>query len=323
MKYSTMTHPTQTYAPELEGIEAAADAIKAGKLVAFPTETVYGLGADATNDLAVAKIFDVKGRPHFNPLIVHLPDIESATPIARLDRHAENLAREFWPGALTLILPRIAGSALSLLASAGLPTVAIRIPAHEGARAFLRAAGCPIAAPSANRSGHISPTTAQHVSEAFGDEVATILDGGPCRIGVESTVLDLSSGDQMLLRPGGVPVEELEQALGRTLPTADVTDYRPRGPGMAGPHYRPSIPLHLDATTHRPGEALLGFGPTEAATLNLSETGDLREAAANLFAHLHALDRGKFSAITAMPIPDHGLGRAINDRLRRAAMPHE
>ncbi len=323
MKYSTMTHPTQTYALELEGIEVAADAIKAGKLVAFPTETVYGLGADATNDIAVAKIFDAKGRPHFNPLIVHLPDLESATDIARFDKHAENLSHEFWPGALTLVLPRIAGSALSLLVSAGLPTVAIRIPAHEGARMFLRAAGCPIAAPSANRSGHISPTTAQHVSEAFGDEVATILDGGPCRIGVESTVLDLSGGDPMLLRPGGVPIEELEQVLGRTLPTADATDNRPRGPGMAGPHYRPSIPLHLDATTHRPGEALLGFGPTEAATLNLSETGDLREAAANLFAHLHALDRGSFSAITAMPIPDHGLGRAINDRLRRAAMPHE
>ena len=321
MKYSTMKHPIQTCALEHEGIEAAADAFKAGKLVAFPTETVYGLGADATNDLAVAKIFDVKGRPHFNPLIVHLPDIESAAPIARFDKHAETLAYEFWPGALTLVLPRLEGTAVSLLASAGLPTVAIRIPAHEGARALLRAAGCPIAAPSANRSGHISPTTAQHVSEVFGDEVAIILDGGPCRIGVESTVLDLSSGDPILLRPGGVAIEELEQQLGRTLPTADLKDNKPRGPGMAGPHYQPSIPLHLDATTLRPGEALLGFGPTEDATLNLSETGDLHEAAANLFAHLHALDRGDFSAIATMPVPDHGLGRAINDRLRRAAVP--
>ena len=277
-----MTDPTQTCALELEGITAAADAIKAGKLVAFPTETVYGLGADATNDLAVAKIFDVKGRPHFNPLIVHLPDLESATAIARFDKRAENLAREFWPGALTLVLPRVAGTTLSLLVSAGLPTVAVRIPAHEGARAFLSEAGCPIAAPSANRSGHISPTTAQHVSEAFGKEVAVILDGGPCRIGVESTVLDLSSGDQMLLRPGGLPVEELEQALGRTLAMAELEDNRPRGPGMAGPHYRPSIPLRLGATTSRPGEALLGFGPTEDATLNLSEAGDLQEAAANL-----------------------------------------
>lgn len=321
MKYSAMTYPTQTCALEPESITTAADAIKAGELAAFPTETVYGLGADATNDLAVAKIFDVKGRPQFNPLIVHLPDLESATAIASFDKQAEKLAREFWPGALTLVLPRVAGTTLSLLVSAGLPTVAVRIPADEGARAFLREAGTPIAAPSANRSGHISPTTAQHVSEAFGNELAVILDGGPCRIGVESTVLDLSSGDPMLLRPGGVPVEVLEQALGRTLATAELENNRPRGPGMAGPHYRPSIPLRLDATTPLPGEALLGFGPTEDATLNLSEAGDLQEAAANLFAHLHALDRVSFSAIAAMSVPDHGLGRAINDRLRRAAVP--
>jgi L-threonylcarbamoyladenylate synthase len=321
MKYSTMTQPTQTCALEPEGITAAADAIKAGKLVAFPTETVYGLGADATNDLAVAKIFDVKGRPQFNPLIVHLPDLKSATALAKFDKQAENLAREFWPGALTLVLPRVAGTTLSLLVSAGLPTVAVRIPAHEGARAFLWEAGCPIAAPSANRSGHISPTIAQHVSEAFGNEIAFILDGGPCRIGVESTVLDLSSGDPMLLRPGGVPVEDLEQSLGGTLAKASVEGIRPRGPGMIGPHYRPSIPLRLDATTSEPGEALLGFGPTEDATLNLSEAGDLQEAAANLFAYLHALDDGSFSAIAATPVPDQGLGRAINDRLRRAAVP--
>ena len=316
-----MTHTPHIHALDPEGITAAADAIKAGELVVFPTETVYGLGADAINDLAVAKIFDAKGRPHFNPLIVHLPDYESATAIASFDKQAEYLAHAFWPGALTLVLPRVAGTTLSLLVSAGLPTVAVRIPASDSARAFLRAARCPIAAPSANRSGHISPTTAQHVSEAFGNEVAIILDGGPCRIGVESTVLDLSSGDPMLLRPGGVPIEELEQALGRTLATAQAEDSRPRGPGMAGPHYRPSIPLHLDATSHRPGQALLGFGPTEAATLNLSKTGDLQEAAANLFAHLHALDCDSFSAIAVMSVPDHGLGRAINDRLRRAAVP--
>jgi len=316
-----MTYVTQTCALEPEGIIAAANAIKEGKLIAFPTETVYGLGADATNDLAVAKIFDVKGRPRFNPLIVHLPDLESASTIAIFDKKAENLAREFWPGALTLVLPRVAGTTLSLLVSAGLPTVAVRIPAHDGARAFLHAAGCPIAAPSANRSGHISPTIAQHVSEALDNEVVIILDGGPCEIGVESTVLDLSDGDPILLRPGGIPVEALEQALGHTLATLNVGINNPRGPGMVGPHYQPSIPLRLDATTFRPDEALLGFGPTENATLNLSEKGNLQEAAANLFAHLHALDQGDFSAIAAMSVPEQGLGRAINDRLRRAAVP--
>lgn len=321
MKYSTMAHPTQICALTPEGITAAADAIKAGTLVAFPTETVYGLGADATNDLAVAKIFGAKERPHFNPLIVHLPDFQSAAAVVDFDEQAEDLAQKFWPGALTLVLPRASRSNLSLLVSAGLPTIAIRVPAHQGALAFLKAAGRPVAAPSANRSGQISPTTAQHVSEAFSTEVAVILDGGPCRIGVESTVLDLSRGDPMLLRPGGVPNEELEQALGRTLATAEMEDSKPRGPGMAGPHYRPSIPLRLDATTSQPGEALLGFGPTDDATLNLSEAGNLQEAAANLFAHLHALDDGSFSGIAAMPVPDHGLGHAINDRLRRAATP--
>jgi L-threonylcarbamoyladenylate synthase len=180
---------------------------------------------------------------------------------------------------------------------------------------------CPVAAPSANRSGRISPTTARHVSEAFGDEVAIILDGGPCWIGVESTVVDLSGGDAVLLRPGGVPVEALEEALGRGLNAIQSDDGKPRAPGMAGPHYRPSVPLRLDATTTRSGEALLGFGPTDSATLNLSTSGELREAAANLFSHLHALDDGRFTAIAVMPVPDHGLGRAINDRLRRAAAP--
>ena len=316
-----MTYVTQICALEPEGITEAANAIKEGKLIAFPTETVYGLGADATNDLAVAKIFEVKGRPRFNPLIVHLPDFESASTIAIFDKKAENLAREFWPGALTLVLPRVVGTTLSLLVSAGLPTVAVRIPAHDGAREFLNAAGCPIAAPSANRSGHISPTIAQHVSEALDNEVVIILDGGPCEIGVESTVLDLSDGDPILLRPGGIPVEALEQALGHTLATLNVEINKPRGPGMVGPHYRPSIPLRLDATTFQPNEALLGFGPTENATLNLSKKGNLQEAAANLFAHLHALDQGDFSAIVAMSVPEQGLGRAINDRLRRAAVP--
>ena len=316
-----MTQTSHIRSLRAESIAVAAEMLKAGELVAFPTETVYGLGADATNDLAVAKIFEAKGRPHFNPLIVHLPDLESAATVALIDQRAEALGREFWPGALTLVLARSPEANLSHLVSAGLPTVAIRIPAHEGARTLLREAACPVAAPSANRSGSLSPTTAGHVGEAFGDEVAIILDGGPCRIGVESTVVDLSGGEAVLLRPGGVPVEVLEEALGQTLTTTQNDDGRPRAPGMAGPHYRPSIPLRLDASRARSGEALLGFGPTDSATLNLSASGDLREAAANLFSHLHTLDDGRFSAIAVMPIPERGLGRAINDRLRRAAAP--
>ncbi len=302
-----------------ESIAAAAALLKSGALVAFPTETVYGLGADATSDLAVAKIFDLKGRPHFNPLIVHLPDLERASAVALFDKRAEALAHRFWPGALTLVLARNPDTNLSHLVCAGLPTVAVRIPAHEGARALLNEAACPVAAPSANRSGRISPTTARHVCDAFGDEIAIVLDGGACRIGVESSVVDLSGSDSVLLRPGGISMEELEQALGRTLTTALTDDSKPRGPGMAGPHYRPSIPLRLDASSARPGEALLGFGPANSATLNLSPSGNLREAAASLYSHLHALDNDSFSAIAVMPVPDHGLGLAINDRLRRAA----
>ncbi len=316
-----MTQIPQIRPLGVESIAAAAEMIKAGELVAFPTETVYGLGADATNDLAIAKIFDVKGRPHLNPLIVHVPDLESAATVALFDERTDALGRKFWPGALTLVLARNPDANLSHLVSAGLPTVAIRVPAHEGARALLREVASPIAAPSANRSGRISPTAAWHVSEAFGDEVAIILDGGPCRIGVESTVVDLSGDDAVLLRPGGVPVETVEKALGRKLVGIENGDARPRAPGIAGPHYRPSIPLHLDASKAGSGEALLGFGPADGATLNLSTSGDLREAAASLFSHLHALDDGRFSAIAVLHVPDRDLGRAINDRLRRAAAP--
>jgi L-threonylcarbamoyladenylate synthase len=301
-------------------IAIAADLIRAGRLVAFPTETVYGLGGDATNGEAVASIFEAKGRPHFNPLIVHLPDMDAARQIGEFGEAAETLAQRFWPGPLTLVVRRRTDSRLSELVSAGLDTVALRVPAHAGAHALLVAAGRPIAAPSANRSGKVSPTTAQHVAEELGDAVAMILDGGPCEVGVESTVLDLSGDAPVLLRPGGVPLEELEQALGRKVEIAQA-GAAIASPGMLESHYAPGLPLRLEAEGAKPGEALLGFGPTAGATLNLSEAGDLREAAANLFAMLRALDRPEFNGIAVMPIPEEGLGRAINDRLKRAAAP--
>lgn len=303
-----------------ESIARAAAALRAGELVAFPTETVYGLGGDATNDRAVARIFEAKGRPRFNPLIVHVPDRAAAERHAAFFGHAAGLADRFWPGALTLVLPRRADSGLSLLVSAGLDTVALRVPAHDGARALLRAAGVPVAAPSANPSGRLSPTRAEHVARGLGDRVALILDGGPCAIGLESTVLDLSGDRPAILRQGGVPQEAIEAALGEAVAVAGAEDHAPRAPGMLLSHYAPGLPVRLDAMEGRPGEALLGFGPgAEGATLNLSETGDLVEAAANLFRFLHELDRPPYTAIAVMPIPETGLGRAINDRLRRAA----
>lgn len=292
--------------------------IRAGRLVAFPTETVYGLGGDATNGTAVAAIFEAKGRPYFNPLIVHVHDIEKARELTQFTATGETLAERFWPGPLTLVLERRERSSLSELVSAGLDTVAVRVPAHDGARAFLEASQRPLAAPSANRSGRVSPTTAQHVAEELGEAVSLILDGGPCAVGVESTVVDVSGSEPILLRPGGVPLETLEEVLGHAIPVAGA-DARVVAPGMLESHYAPALPVRLDATQARRGEALLGFGPARGAALNLSEAGDLREAAANLFAMLRALDRPGFEGIAVMPIPERGLGRAINDRLRRAA----
>lgn len=303
-----------------ESLALAGREIRAGRLVAFPTETVYGLGGDATNDLAVAAIFEAKGRPRFNPLIVHTADADEAHKFGQFNDLAEILAARFWPGPLTLVLKRRSDAGLSELVSAGLDTVALRVPEHEGARALLRAAERPLAAPSANRSGNVSPTTAQHVADELGDVLALILDGGTCAVGLESTVVDVSGGTPLLLRPGGIPLEEIEATLGRTVPVAGMADAI-RAPGMLESHYAPSLPLRLDATQANPGEALLGFGPAPDADLNLSQTGDLREAAANLFAYMRALDRGQFTGIAVMPIPDEGLGRAINDRLRRAAAP--
>jgi len=296
--------------------------LRAGQLVAFPTETVYGLGGDATNERAVAEIFAVKNRPRFNPLIVHVPGLAEAEALAVFDARARRVVARFWPGPLTLVLQRRGDSGLSLLASAGLDTVAIRVPAHEVAQALLRETGRPLAAPSANRSGRVSPTEAAHVSGELGDRVALVIDGGRTTVGLESTVLDLSGDPPALLRPGGVTVEQLTEFLGTIAAPAGGL---PKSPGMLPSHYAPSLPLRLEAVEARPDEALLAFGPDAlpgfAEVLWLSRSGDLAEAAANLFAMLRRLDRPTFAGIAVMPIPERGLGRAINDRLRRAAAP--
>lgn len=305
----------------------AARLLREGELVAFPTETVYGLGGDATNDRAVAGIFEAKGRPRFNPLIVHVPDTDAARALAPFDARAERVAERFWPGPLSLVLPRAPHCPVSLLASAGLDTLAIRVPAHPLALALLRATGRPLAAPSANRSGRVSPTVADHVMAELDGRIAAVLDGGPCQVGIESTVLDLSGAIPTLLRPGGVAREDLVALLG-PVGAAGSADSAPRSPGMLESHYAPRRPLRLDASEARPGEALLAFGPGGAPegfreVRWLSRTGDLTEAAANLFSALRALDRPEISAIAVMPIPERGLGAAINDRLRRAAAPRD
>jgi L-threonylcarbamoyladenylate synthase len=306
-------------------LDRAAELLRAGRLVAFSTETVYGLGADATNDDAVARIFAVKERPRFNPLIVHVIDVAAARRLATFTARAEELARRFWPGPLTLVLARAADCPVSLLASAGLDTLAVRVPAHPLPRALIRAVARPIAAPSANRSGRVSPTTAEHVLAELDGRIDAVLDGGPCRVGIESTVLELSGDAPYLLRPGGVPAEAIEAVVGPLARGGG--DAVPRGPGMLQSHYAPALPLRLDARSVAPGEALLAFGPRAPRgakeTRSLSRTGDLVEAAANLFAALRALDRPEFTAIAVMPIPEQGLGAAINDRLRRAAAPRQ
>lgn len=306
------------------GIAAAADCLRSGGLAAFPTETVYGLGADATQDQAVARIYEAKGRPSFNPLIVHGPDAAALKPLVQWDERAEAVAAAHWPGPLTLVLPRAADCPVSLLASAGLQTLAIRVPAHPVAKAVLQAAGVPVAAPSANRSNAISPTEAAHVAASLGQRVDVVLDGGPCAVGLESTVVDLSEVTPLLLREGGLPREDLLQVL-PDLQSVHQSAAPVRSPGMLAKHYAPDCPVRLNVIQPLPGEALLAFGPDAPAApsapliLNLSETGDLTEAAANLFRHLHALNVARPKAIAVMPVPETGLGRAINDRLRRAA----
>ena len=293
--------------------------------MAFPTETVYGLGADATDERAVASIYRAKGRPAHNPLIVHVSDTAEPRRFGRFDGRAERLAAAFWPGPLTLVLPLAEGAPIAAAARAGLPTVALRVPSHPVARDLLRAAGLPVVAPSANPSGRVSPTTAHHVAAELGDAVALVLDGGPCQVGVESTVVDLGEpGVARLLRPGGLSRERLEALVG-PLESADKSDSRPRAPGQLESHYAPLLPVRLDATEVASDEALLAFGPEPPtgalATLNLSPAGDLDEAARNLFAMLRELDRSGAARIAVMPVPAHGLGEAIGDRLRRAAAP--
>ena len=303
-------------------ISAAAAMLRAGGLVAFPTETVYGLGADATNGRAVASIFVAKGRPHFNPLIVHVKDLEQAKEFAVFSSLAEELAQAFWPGALTLVLPRREDCRLSLLVSAGLDTVALRAPSHPVVQRLIAEAGVPLAAPSANPSGRVSATQAAHVEEGFRGKLDMILDGGPTLLGIESTVIGFEEDRPVLLRPGAVPREAIEKIAG---PLATPAHGAIASPGRLASHYAPRATLRLNAREAAENEALLAFGPDVPAArrmLNLSPSGDLSEAAANLFAMLRALDE-QADAIAVMPIPSGGLGEAINDRLTRAAAVRE
>jgi L-threonylcarbamoyladenylate synthase len=310
---------TQKLAASAEGIATAAEFLRAGDLVSFPTETVYGLGADATNDHAVAAIYAAKDRPHFNPLIVHVADKADAQRIVDFNPDADRLAEAFWPGALTLVLPRTKDCAVSLLVSAGLDTVAIRVPNHPTAQHLLHAVDLPIAAPSANPSGQISPTTAAHVMDGLNGRIAAVLDGGSCTVGIESTVVDMSGPIPVLLRPGGISFEDLAKVI-PSLETTSSSPDAPKSPGMMERHYAPNTPLRLNAITAENGEALLGFGPeAQANSLNLSPSANLTEAAANLFAMMRELDEKGLKGIAVMPIPKTGLGEAINDRLQRAA----
>ena len=313
---------TETLPADDTGIARAARLLREGRLVAFPTETVYGLGGDATDDHAVARIFEAKGRPRFNPLIVHLPGLEDAERIAVLDDRARAVAGAFWPGPLTLVLPLRDGAGISPLVTAGLSTVAIRVPAHPVARALLRAVGRPVAAPSANPSGRVSPTRAAHVLDGLAGRIAAVVDGGACAVGVESTILGLD-GAPRLLRPGGIPAEALEAALGQPLATGGSAT-APNAPGQLASHYAPGAAVRLNARAAETGEILVGFGPVKG-DLTLSAGGDLVEAAANLFHILREADTlaGPGGRIAFAPVPDQGLGRAINDRLRRAAAPRQ
>jgi len=305
--------------PSADDLERAAALLRAGELVAFPTETVYGLGADACNGQAVAGIYAAKGRPSFNPLIAHFPDAETAQAYVEWSDLAERLATAFWPGPLTLVLPLKPGHGISELTTAGLDTLGVRVPAHPTAQRLLRAFGGPVAAPSANPSGRISPTTADHVLAGLAGRIAAVVDDGPCPVGVESTILGLV-GAPVLLRPGGVAAEAIEALLGAPLPRRS-GEAAINAPGQLRSHYAPRVSVRLNAETPEPGELFLGFGPRDGE-LNLSPSGDLAEAAANLFGYLHALD-ARGAPIAVAPVPDRGLGAAINDRLRRAAAPRE
>jgi len=321
---------TQILPANETAVAAAARCLAEGGLVAFPTETVYGLGADATNPMAVARLYQAKGRPSFNPLIAHVDSVAAAERIARFDGRALRLAEAFWPGPLSLVLPRSPSCPVADLATAGLDTIALRVPAHPVALAILRTFGGPVVAPSANLSGHVSPTRAAHVASDLDGAIDLIIDGGPVQVGVESTIVGCFE-QPVLLRPGGLPREQIEKVLGcglmRTSNVESSAGDQPLAPGMLAAHYAPRTPVRLQADHVGAGEALLAFGPklisgVEARTvvMNLSPKGDLAEAAANLFGYLRALDSKRAQAIAVMPIPPHDLGEAINDRLRRAAL---
>jgi L-threonylcarbamoyladenylate synthase len=306
----------------------AAACLAGGGLVAFPTETVYGLGADAENGAAIAHLYAAKGRPRFNPLIAHVADLGGARRLAQFGAAAEKLARAFWPGPLTLVLPKTPDCPVADLATAGLDTIAVRLPAHPVARDLIAALGHAVVAPSANRSGHVSPTTADHVMADLAARIDMVLDGGPTAVGLESTIVACLDGVPVLLRPGGLARDAIEAALGAPLgEAADAGDANPLAPGMLASHYAPRARLRLNAREARAEEAMLAFGPpaagatTAGIVLNLSVRADLTEAAANLFSHLRALDAAGVAAIAVAPIPRKGLGEAINDRLRRAAAP--
>jgi L-threonylcarbamoyladenylate synthase len=323
---------TEILAPDDAGLTRAALLLRGGGLVAFGTETVYGLGADATDGRAIASVYTAKGRPHFNPLICHYPDVTSAFAHVKASPVALRLAEAFWPGPLTMVLPRRVTCPVALLAGAGLDTLAVRVPAHDDALALLRAVARPVAAPSANRSGEVSPTTAAHVVEGLGGRIAAVLNTGRCPVGVESTVLDLTGPRPFVLRPGGVTREALEAVVGRvdvgiTAAVAEASRTL-RSPGLMVSHYAPALPVRCNATTVAADEALLAVGtalPGAGLVFQLSDGGDLEEAAANLFAGLRSLDadgrRRGLRGIAVMPVPDVGLGAAINDRLQRAAAP--
>ncbi|MDD9900127.1 MAG: L-threonylcarbamoyladenylate synthase [Alphaproteobacteria bacterium] len=317
-------------APTDTNIEKAAGCLKDGGLVAMPTETVYGLAADATNDEAVARVFEAKGRPQFNPLITHYTGMHAAAQDVVFNSMAEQLATLFWPGPLTLVLPRRADTQLSLLTSAGLPTQAVRCPAHPVAQKLIDMLGRPIAAPSANMSGTLSPTAPMHVQDSLGDKVDMILAGGKSAVGLESTVMDVTGDKPVILRHGVITKEDIERHMGETVIVATNENTAPKSPGQLLKHYAPKTALRLKAVDVGEGEALLAFGSTRfmgqkqggglkgVEVLNLSETGDLHQAAANLFSMLHQLDAGGYKSIAVMDVPQTGLGLAINDRLQRA-----
>jgi L-threonylcarbamoyladenylate synthase len=308
-----------------QAIAEAAERLRAGRLVAFPTETVYGLGTDATNGTAVAGIFAAKNRPRFNPLIVHVPSIIEAERLVAFCGVSHALAAAFWPGALTLVLPKRPGCPVADLTTAGLDTLAIRVPSHPLATKILRAAGVPVAAPSANRSGRVSPTRAEHVAADMADQDVLVVDGGAAPLGVESTVVDVQADKVIMLRPGGVTAEDIARVTGQPIERSLHAQAKPLSPGQLASHYAPRADVRLEATGIAAGEAMLAFGPDvpehDGPSVNLSVRGDLKEAAANFFAALRTLDASGAATIAVMPIPRTGLGEAINDRLQRAAAP--